>query len=1139
MGKFRQAGSTGGGLSALQRLANEAQPDLPTGRQEEQVQERPQQPNIQPGTAQDPGINLQRAEELPSPFQQPRDAQQQFEADLEEQQRHVVPDLSARWNKQAQPFKISAATASTTSNGGIFTRAKNMAKSVQEELIIPPVSLRNTEGFKPAQEGASPVDVANAVAAKSQGSVQAAVTRLGAVNQTDPRNPVIDPDFMMAGSIVTENLIMEYAGGADLEAETEIDPIAEALQEERKKPDIEVGNKKVKRIAKQQGNARFGKQIALEYQRLKGNPTPESLPAQEAETLGDTFKMLWVAQNPDLAYVTTDKKTNQKYIELKPEGEDVLAAGKEARKRLFPTVNVRPAKNAPPKGELRGDVGKNVAKTIQGGVDIGKQDIDPTIGAAMKNLSSVPNVVDKQRMKILFSTALPVLKTMNEGGIDRWEATINNIGKDKQAKHLVKHGPEGAQVEMLNAAQKLANEIQGIAQERNGANYLTYAMQGFQGRISPQQGKFNPTTSKAVRFVTRNAVPAPAKPNSRVDYNLRQMYTMMLVKGGDKVLPHVRETKFEAEAAKLEAWGDRLQQAMTMTDAQADAIAQAIESGMSITDPNFPPVPEIALDPEADAVLIDTIKSKGEDGPHFIDGVIDASKYLKARRAGKPYHSYFNAYIDGKTNGLASNGIQMGNTETARRTGVLRSSPTAYLDSPGDIRDQLKDDLLFAVDNNGFDGNVHNYSSELNTVARAVFSNRDLNKKTTMTFGYGKEVDTFADDMVLTADLLAKSPEEFDSPAEHEAYVAALDELKQALSDPGELGGTLMTVYKPALEGVVSEEALATRSIMRASAVLHAATNTLLSIEGPTGLPLNFGRDMQLPGAADESIYWIRGEKIKGGEKQFTSYHQKSEPSSAAARTYTSKDEFTGEQIQNAQPGDFAYGGSVVGPVQALDAATVAQTASGPSWNRMKQASGGNPYLHTIYDAFKADAMGYDVVLEEVNQNWLNTSMKWSYLEQTKKSTLDTMKKWREGMDARIKKNPNEVLSENERSYMDFIMKMEESAAGKPVMKNYVKKIGTAANFNKRDMDVWKEAKTLQNNMRSVGYDWMKPPAQPTVKQLKMFVDTIHSQMIVFDRLDRAVNFTNKQKAELKKEIIKEGYKTPSGRTIALQYYAH
>ena len=639
MGKFSQAGSTGGGLSALERLAFEAQPELPTGRPEEQVQERPQQPNIQPGTAQDPGVNLQRAEELPSPFQQPQDAQQRFESDLEEEQRHTVPDLNARWNKQAQPFKISAVTASTDSNGGIFRRAQQMAQSVENEFIVPPVSLRNTEGFVPAQQGASPIDVADAVAAKSQGSMQAAVTRIGAVDQTNPAKPVIDPNFMMAGSIVTENLIMEYAGGADIEAETEVDPIAEAYQEERKKPDTD--QPKIKRIAKQQGNARFGKQIALEYQRLKGNPTPEPIPTKEAETLGDAFKMMWVAQNPTLAEVTTDRATNQKYIELKPEGENVLTIGKQARQRLFPTTQVRPAKNPPPKGELRGDVGKNVVKTIQGGVDIGKKDIDPTIRSAMDNLARVPNVVDKQRMKILFSTALPVLQTMNEGGIDRWEATINNIGKDKEAKYIAKHGPEGARGEMLDAAQKLANELQGIAQERNGANYLTYAMQGFQGRISPQQSKFNPTTSKAVRFVTRNAVPSPAKPGSRVDYNLRQMYAMMLVKGADASLPHVRETKFDAAAPQLEAWGDRLIQAMTMTDAEADAIAQAIEAGTPLSDPNFPPISEIALDPEADAELIAAIKKKGEDGPHFIDGVIDASKYLKARRAGKPYHSYF------------------------------------------------------------------------------------------------------------------------------------------------------------------------------------------------------------------------------------------------------------------------------------------------------------------------------------------------------------------------------------------------------------------------------------------------------------------------------------------------------------------
>ena len=55
MGKFSQAGSTAGGMSALERLAAQTQPDLPTGQPEPEQRQRP---NVQPQTAQDPGINL-------------------------------------------------------------------------------------------------------------------------------------------------------------------------------------------------------------------------------------------------------------------------------------------------------------------------------------------------------------------------------------------------------------------------------------------------------------------------------------------------------------------------------------------------------------------------------------------------------------------------------------------------------------------------------------------------------------------------------------------------------------------------------------------------------------------------------------------------------------------------------------------------------------------------------------------------------------------------------------------------------------------------------------------------------------------------------------------------------------------------
>ena len=40
---------------------------------------------------------------------------------------------------------------------------------------------------------------------------------------------------------------------------------------------------------------------------------------------------------------------------------------------------------------------------------------------------------------------------------------------------------------------------------------------------------------------------------------------------------------------------------------------------------------------------------------------------------------YFNAYMDGKTNGLASNGMQMGSEQVAFKTGVLRSQDTTLL----------------------------------------------------------------------------------------------------------------------------------------------------------------------------------------------------------------------------------------------------------------------------------------------------------------------------------------------------------------------------------------------------------------------------------------------------------------------------
>ena len=200
---------------------------------------------------------------------------------------------------------------------------------------------------------------------------------------------------------------------------------------------------------------------------------------------------------------------------------------------------------------------------------VGKADFGKTITDAMINASTIPNVVDKQRAKLLYATILPVLK----GDIDHssWQAAMYNMGTDKLNElkvsannQLIKQStnpkikPKKAEQMLADILNRTAQEVQSVAQERHGANYLTYFVQGFQGRITPQQSFFDPTTPKVVRFVTRNATPSMANPGSRVERNLRQMYAMMLLPKNlkaDADLPHIREIKFIANETKLAGWG--------------------------------------------------------------------------------------------------------------------------------------------------------------------------------------------------------------------------------------------------------------------------------------------------------------------------------------------------------------------------------------------------------------------------------------------------------------------------------------------------------------------------------------------------------------------------------------------------------
>ena len=925
----------------------------------------------------------------------------------------------------------------------------------------------------------------------------------------------------------------ELAGGtAEIDTDYQLD-----AREDEAIPEVSP-KQAFQSVSRAQGNEQIGQQIHKEYQRMK-NPgrTPEPLSKPEATTLGHAFKAMFAAANPDL--LKPIKVGDQVFYQLTADGQAAANNTSFARKRMFPQNNVRPQKSATP---LTGDLAQET-KDWLGAV---KRPVGAKIlRQAANNMNKVANVVDKQRGKILFATILPVLGNVQmDPALADVYAHINNIGPDQQAKFdaaevadLAKPEAErdgySAAENMRSLRESVAQNVRAVATERKGANHLTYATQAFNGRLSPQQTAFDPSASKAVRFVTRNAVPAKATPGSRVEKNLRQMYAMMLVSGAGSLLPRAREEALVKATPKLRAWGARLIDVVnnTMSDAEYEAIAQAIQDGKPLTDPAFQGLRPLALDPQQDSELIAAIRDKGEEGPHFIDGLIDFAKYEHSKRAGKPYFSYFNAYMDGKTNGIAANAIQLGVEKTARQTGVLRDGEVDLLDD-GDIRDALKAVLLDDIEMNGFDGVPDEIAEAVSLVGKAIASHRNLNKKTTMTFGYGKDTDTFGSDIQAVAGELEQKALQDPNAKGLDGYAAAMAELRAA-NGIDTLVEAMTNKIDVGLRQVMSPEAIEARGLMRSAAVAHAMMNQLFTIGTYTGYELNLGKNQSL--GWDESAVTEYDLQKGDYKKRLKVGHFASEPTAAAPKVYE-----RGTDAEVSVPGGHAYGGSLPAPIQSLDAATVALSVTGSSWDRLNSASGGNPYVHSIYDAFKVDAMGYDVLLEETNKNWLKAGMEWSYLRETQAAVQNAFKQFNAEMSAR---DPNSAVTANERLYLDWALTPITTQSGRTIPMNLVKQLDKTDSATFESNDVWKAQTRVLEKMSNAGYDWRHPPETVTVKQLKAFVNAMRDEMDLSARLSKAINKAEKAKAELRSKIRSSapskndtlGYDLSHGA----QYYEH
>lgn len=1030
-------------------------------------------------------------------------------------ERAQAPTDATRWGARGLP-----PVASVT--GGLDERATNMA---------------NMFGNNSAWEGGLAVAPS---ATPESGGITGALAKAGAIlSQDKVQKPdgtagfqtTLDPTFLLVGSAVTENIITRMAQGksavVDFQENKQVGADFDATQ-----GPAELGPGQVSKF---QGNQEIGREAYREYSRLKnaseGRPTDQyaDISPDDAAIIGDALKEMYSRANPNDLKRVTPEQGGQVFFQITPEGNERLNSKEAvaARAQLFPGTNVRPSKT-PVGGQLKTEVGRTATRRATGHVK-GQPAGQDLINESKANMSTIPNVVDKQRMKILFATALPAL--MDQAPVE-W-STINNFGVDQakkytaEAKKKLRDGeltvepgqtPEQAvDAYVANTLRTLkgtiAQNIRAVAMERNGANFLTYYTQNFNGRTAPQQSFFDPTTSKAVRFVTRNAVPAMATPGSRIEKNLRQMYAMMLVKGADAAMPRRRDEMLNGATPQLEQWGLMLKEALdnAMTDEQAEALAESISQGQPLNNQQLP-VLEVQ-DPE----LLAAIASKGEDGPHFIDGLIDFANYMDASRKGKPYASYFNAYMDGKTNGIASNGIQMGSKEVALKTGVMRTGTDMLLDE-GDIRDELMKNLTEELESSGLQGTDPNFY----VLQRGIYNYRQLAKDTTMTFGYGKELASFKNDIDGVFDLLRESDPEFDAAAE-----AVLSQ-----GDRESVIETMWTQYTSHLAGALSEEAMTSRPIMRAAATFFGLIDQPFTMTTATGFELRLGGEIavgELDPRSSQTDYSI----YEDGQKKTVTAQQYGTRASAIAAK--------GDQ----GIGSRAWGGSLPAPVQSLDAATIAMTTTGRSWKRLKENSGGNPYFHHVYDAVKVDAMGFDTVLEEVNKNWLNASMEWSYLQ----ATLDSLNAASETFAKESAAYPADmpILTGPNDEYAMFghLTQETESLSGKVGFHALAKRLaGIRENKYNSDPDTWyKEqyevANKIMKHLIRHGFNWDKPTMGDYRRFMKVFAQEVNLKA----RLNEMIRHTEKKKAELRSEIRKAaprkedtlGYDLSHGG----QYYAH
>lgn len=945
------------------------------------------------------------------------------------------------------------------------------------------------------------------------------------------------PNFLAVASVVTEKALHEAMVSSNKEA-TEY--LNEAMGIYSKTESMEP--KKIESEAsftKNNLNLKLGKMIGEQYQAYKtgGTESTSTMGDTEALAIGDAMLEMYAASNPDvvergLANVEGIKKTT--VFRVTAHGADILNKDTKLRNKYLPKDLLKARKNP-----------DAVSIKVTGELDYKGGRL---VTEALRNLGSIGNAVIPRRGKILLMTLIPSL--LGKGDLmTKVSSEINNMGpskiKELNARANVKGLDEEGRGEYVASSMNTikdtaANALFGIASERRGANYLDYYVTAFNNRIAPLQTLLDPTSFKSVRFTLANPKPGIVKMNSRQERNYRQMIAMHLVPDGDTALPMERERLLKANHKTLYSYGKRLRDLVDEMDNDTyESVMDSVENLSPLSDPAFQKVKGLGLDPESDLELIKLIIAKEDDGMMYIDGLIDYANYYDtlynpSTRGRTPvFATYFNAYMDGKTNGLAANALILGIKKLAYATGILRESKTDLLDN-GDIRDDVERTFNNMITDHDFqldeDTNI-----ALREIAKSIVNDRQLHKDSTMTYGYG--IDPIAFSMYLDQSIqgrIAKGDANLQVLFEQVENKLASLGVKSPLSSSTAM--LINTIYEGAVVNSLSPEMLESRKLMKAVALNHGFTDTLFQIDGPIGglMKLSFGgKIMQDYDNASKVRYSRYEEDYETGlvdRSSVTAVKYDVDRASSAAP----KVNFMGEEILGLKGAN----GAVVGAVQAVDSATLIRLLTGKSWKRLMAASGNSPYLHTIHDAIKVDVNTYDVVLDEVNKIWAETAMNYNYVKQASNALSKNSDKFKEDI-SKLPSNSKVNIGIGSKyqmvGYALKPVKQESLKTGKlytvyPNLERYLKLAG---------IDKGEVRSLAWNIVKSVGIKEGQTEISPS--QLKLFIKEFNNKIKLDSRLSTLESNIDKNKKQLYPMIAKQSNK---GKWIAtdddiLQYYSH